>query len=935
MATINVLAELERNGIAYEFRNSDEVRIVCPFHEDNSPSCDINLEKNLFQCRASQCKQHGDFVALLARALKTTRKVVMADLGTRYTLNNEATINPSVVEKYHEKIWQAQPLLKELYKRGLTDQDVRHYRLGEHQGRITIPIKNEAGLYVNIRSYLPGAPGADKMRNLKGRAKKIRLYPVEQLAYQKIIITAGEVKAIAGATAVNKHGIGVVCATAGEGNWHQSLTPLFVGKEVWLCFDIDEAGIKAADTVARYIHKICSSLAIIKLPLDSDRYPKGDLSDFLGPERGNLLDLTLQALVWEPKKHRELVKETPVLVSLGQSSHASKAGMRLKLTGTVSTLDTSPYVIPKDLLVQCPRDQKECSLCPVFVNPEEHLYTIQDESIAILEMIDQRKIAQQQAIQDELEIPISCRVCKFIPQTFYNVEDARVSPQLTITERSNEKVLQPAICIGDGLELNESYEFVGRMHPHPLTQQSTLMISAYKPTQDALSTYKCQNTESLKLFQPTEWTVESIGEKLDDLYSDLEANVTNVFERRSVHLFCDLAYHSPLFIDFEGKRVKGWVEVLIIGDSSQGKSETVMNLQRHYSLGEKVECKNATVAGLLGGLQQFGSRWFVTWGLFPTHDRRLVILEELKGAAVEVISKLTDMRSSGIAEIPKIEKRRTYARTRVIALSNPRSNLSISQYNFGIQAIRELIGSLEDVRRFDSCLVVERSEVDPKKVNALRTNRPTFEHKYTAELCRELILWAWTVDKIKFRSAATRLILEKSIEFSDTYSEAIPIVDRGSMRYKLARLSAALAARTYSADASGETLVIQEAHVQYICNLLQQTYDSKAFGYRDFSDAEKLNSELVDPDKIEKQINDTPFPADVIKQLLYTDRIELQDIQDWCAWDRTTAQTLLSVLVRKHALVRERRHYRKTSAFITLLKGMKPIDRPDYITEEF
>jgi hypothetical protein len=62
--------------------------------------------------------------------------------------------------------------------------------------------------------------------------------------------------------------------------------------------------------------------------------------------------------------------------------------------------------------------------------------------------------------------------------------------------------------------------------------------------------------------------------------------------------------------------------------------------------------------------------------------------------------------------------------------------------------------------------------------------------------------------------------------------------------------------------------------------------------------------------------------------------IELQDIQDWCAWDRQAAQGLLSVLVRKHALERKQRAYVKTSAFISFLKGLNDIpDRPDHIPE--
>ena len=269
----------------------------------------------------------------------------------------------------------------------------------------------------------------------------------------------------------------------------------------------------------------------------------------------------------------------------------------------------------------------------------------------------------------------------------------------------------------------------------------------------------------------------------------------------------------------------------------------------------------------------------------------------------------------------------------MIALSNPRSSLAINQYNFGVEAIRELIGALEDVRRFDACLIVEKSEVDARLINELQVRRTEHSHVYTAELCRDLILWAWTLDNVHFEPEAKQLILDQAVAFTDKFSEAIPIVDRGSMRYKLARLSAALAARTFSVHKDTE-LLVRECHVEYICRLLNETYTKSSFGYDDFTAAQKLSSELLDVQLIEKHINDTPFPTDVVKQLLFTDRIELQDIQDWCAWDRTSAQNLLSLLVRKHALVREKRHYRKTSPFIALLKRFEPIDRPAFITEE-
>src|SRR5690606_31887630 len=135
----------------------------------------------------------------------------------------------------------------------------------------------------------------------------------------------------------------------------------------------------------------------------------------------------------------------------------------------------------------------------------------------------------------------------------------------------------------------------------------------------------------LQLFRPVEWSVESIRERLADIYADFEANVTRIYMRPEIHLFVDLAYHSALLLNVDGDREKGWGEVLIMGDSSQGKSRVIMNMMQHYRLGKSVVAKNASTAGLIGGLQQLGNEWFVSWGAIPTHDKRLVFIEELKG----------------------------------------------------------------------------------------------------------------------------------------------------------------------------------------------------------------------------------------------------------------------------------------------------------------
>ncbi len=355
-------------------------------------------------------------------------------------------------------------------------------------------------------------------------------------------------------------------------------------------------------------------------------------------------------------------------------------------------MDDNPYLVAKTTDVWCTRDQPSCAQCPIRrEDPDERGFVEMEllpTSQAILSLVSASNRGQHAALKEGLGVPHRCKVVEFKVRDHYKVTDVRLSPQLTVSGEGSGNIMQPALIVGQDLDLNVPYEIAGRVYPHPANQRATLVIDEVDETVDSLSTFKPEREEleTLAVFRPEEQTVESIEAKLEAIYDDLAANVTRIYDRPNLHFAYDLAFHSPLFLRLAGREINGWVNVMVAGDSAQGKSETFLRLQQHYALGERVECKNATVAGLLGGLQQLGTRWFVSWGVIPTHDRRLVCLEEVKGAPVEVLGKLTDMRSSGVAEIPKFERRRAHSRTRLIWISNPRGNRTVASYSFGVEA---------------------------------------------------------------------------------------------------------------------------------------------------------------------------------------------------------------------------------------------------------
>lgn len=926
---INALSELDRYGWRYDPSSVDEVKFLCPCHPDVNPSASLNTEKNVWRCHA--CKASGDIIALLAHIGKCERKTIIVDLLSRYPdLEGVKVVNQERIEEYHSAIWTSGPFLKQLYDRGITDEDIREARLGYHQGRITIPIYDKEGRVINVRRYLPGAPGPEKFRNLRGYTAT-SLYPIKQLIYPVIWLCGGEMKALAVKRLMNPHQVGAITVTAGEGNWDHSFNVLIKDKYIYICMDIDDAGKAAKRILANAIHKSAKGVYLIDLPLDFKKYPKGDVNDWIGSEKASSADLL--AVMKSAKRFiaPEVEKSSEVIsCRLIDAAKANQIGRTIQCNATISALDPVPFIVPKKVGVRCTRDQPFCDGCKVNISNLDETtgltsVTIEPVNEGLLEMVNTSKKNLKPALLVAIGAP-GCRIAEFFYEDWYNVFDGRLTTPLELNGDNKEHIIQPAFMVTNKqLELNIPYRIQGCPFPNPITSQATLLIDNIVEIEDGLTSYKFNDTEltKLQIFQPEQWDFDSLQHKLDDIYTDLSFNVTRIFNRKNLHIAFDLAYHSVLYFNLESRLQHGWINCLIAGDSSQGKSEVALRLIEHYGLGIRYDCKNASEAGLVGGLQQMGNRWFVVWGVIPIHDRQLVMLEEVKGADPMVLSKTTDMRSSGIAQITKIERRTAFARTRLVFISNPRSNRQVAAYTYGIEVIKELIGSPEDIRRFDYALLLSEQEINSQEINSLIMSHKMKDPFYSNDLCRRAILWSWTrnPDQVIFEEESIEAGLRISQEMCKEFSETVPLCDKGTMRYKLARMAVALACRTFSTD-NGVDVIVKPCHFEFIHKYLMEIYSNPFCGYKDFSEAQIYTSTLRDPDQIGKMIRGTKYPRDLVEQLLHSEQIMLSDICDWCETSRDAGQKILSLFIRKRALFRNGLQYTKSSGFIALLKKL-------------
>jgi hypothetical protein len=315
---------------------------------------------------------------------------------------------------------------------------------------------------------------------------------------------------------------------------------------------------------------------------------------------------------------------------------------------------------------------------------------------------------------------------------------------------------------------------------------------------------------------------------------------------------------------------------------------------RHFGAGEIVGGEGATIAGLVGGVQQIsGKDWAVTWGVIPLNDRRLVVIDELSGLHPEEIAKMSDVRASGIARLTKIQSEVTYARTRLLWLGNPRSG-GMEQFTYGIDALRPLIGNPEDIARFDLAMAVSKHDVASEEINK---PREAGELKYTSEACHTLLMWVWTrrLDQIVWMRGAEDQVYKLANEMGQRYIEDPPLVQAANARIKIARVAIAIAARTFSTDDSCEKIVVTKEHVQDAVKFMDVLYDMPTLGYGDRSRERILDVQEAEEnkDEIRRYLLERRNLAKLLRQ---TGRFRRQDIEEVMNMDRENANAVINKL---------------------------------------
>lgn len=838
-----------------EEQEDGEHRAYCPLHEDpmssKTPSASFNFRSGKFMC-FSRCGGYSlsQVYDLSQRGQQPERRMqpgVKDELSERRsrkaaTAKHVGLPDMAQLDEWHSRLVGKRDLMAELLaKRGLNRTTLARYRIGYDGERITIPVFSDLKELVNVRRYAFGAK-ANKMVNWPGYGDAA-LYGVDALKQPRVFLTEGEMDKLLG----RQYRFPTLSATAGAGTWLPEWNGLFVGKIVYICYDLDEQGETGARKVGNHLRSVAKQVFIVKWPMTV----KGsDLTDYFvnqGYGRQNFIDLCKATAPYRERKlsngrGRSDIRE----VKMRESFAPDLLDKPISMIATVSGRSATPSALPRRYELHCGQDwqKPKCGRCPMeTVWGGAHKGEVPADDPVVLKMMERPEDQRQAELLKAIEVPGTCPRVEVTLTEQWRIDELAVVPNVDDPDEGDgEHVLRRVFNVSEVGKLtpvNTTARLTGVSTASPRDAKVVFQSWAFEETKTSLDVFEM--TEDLRgaledVFQPG--PEQKPLDKLQELARDLAANVTHIYGRPELHIGYDLVWHSVLDFSFRRSRIgKGWLELLVMGDTRTGKSEAAERLRHHYQCGVLKSCEGATLAGLVGGAQQIGNNWVITWGTIPLQDRRLVILDEVSGISDKnIIEQMSAVRSSGKAQISKIVSQETFARTRTIWISNPVDGRFIRETNNGaIDAIAKLIANPEDIARFDFAMVAAQDDVDSKVINA--ATPPRAPHRATRELSSALVTWAWSrrPEDILWGKGVERHVLACAEEVGGRYVADPPLIQPENVRMKLARLSVAVAARVFSHDGTGLKVLVTKDHVDAAVQVLDMLYGKRWFGYADHS----------------------------------------------------------------------------------------------------
>lgn len=830
-------AELKMNG---------EADVLCPFEHskgyDTRPSAHINFDKRLFHCKT--CAAEGRFdngglseISFISKYYNVTYTQASKLLSSMDTDGIAEDAWSTAVDN----LLQHEEAVSYLANRGITIDTIKEYQLGYEGSGIVYPIFFN-GVLVDKRTYnYNPAPNEPKIKSQQGASAF--LFPFDKWQEQSqneslTILCAGENDTLL----LRQLGYNAITSTLGEGSFPDVLLGLFKDKPVFICYDCDEAGRASARRIAFKLYEAGADVSFIDLGLEGKKESK-DITDFFikkGFTHSDFAELLLSAKAFTGEQYDEAKNEHYPLVNLWEVPHGKYSNRRISSRVIMMGKYDLPLETPTAIEWKCTRpnltsERSPCHTCPL--QNRSGWWTLEENNLHhLLELVEVTADQQEKAIKKFIGLPEKCPGVWKARRERKHVQKVIFSPDVESEGdedfRSTEHY---AYTLGLDLEDGQRYRAYFKRYPHPKTQTIMSVVDRVEDSDNAVNAFKLtpQIVEKLNQFQGTPSVV--MAKRFQEA-----KHIVGAFAPRQVVDAVNIMYHSVLDFSYAGKVIKGNPEGLIVGASRTGKTDTAKKYMQFLGVGNLTDCKTATTAGLLGGADKLPSGGHrIRWGKIPRNHKGFLILDELSGMAQNVMSSLTAIRSERTARLEKIVSGVAPAKTRMLWISNPRvqsdsKSKNIALYPTGVEIVLDLIGSDEDVARFDFVIILPNIEtyISPFDVQE--------QIEMDNEAHRELIHWAWSrkADQVQFAQNVQEYTWHIAQELNERYDTDVKFFGAEAHK-KLARVAVSCAVMCFSHDGTGECVVVKKEHVDWARDFLIRCYDNDVFRLPDYVEQQR------------------------------------------------------------------------------------------------
>ena len=804
---------------------AEEVKVLCPFHNDTSPSASINIKKDLFHCWVCGIGYNEQ------QFLSRVNNISLSDAHKIVLKTNETTHDWKLVEK--AELWANPTFLKKVEELGFNTKTIDELHLGlvkDSKGRAYLgyPVFYN-GVLMDIRRFnISKFEGVPKiMSNAGAEAGFIISYDDWVKTKDLTYIFEGEKKM----ALARSLGLNAITITGGaNARPNDFVLNGFKDRDVVICYDNDDAGRDGAFKIYERINPLAKSVKYINIGevvsgVGEDFYDmimsyKKTIKDFLALPTYDFVDKVETKKTFTPLK--KALKENRIKEEL--------------LTQVLVSAEYGDvYAVPS--MVEFEKTSDEDG--DMLLGEKRSWFLDLNNEKQILELMEID--AKQQNVNNILKRYANIPKEKGIS---VHVKESKTIYKVKITDKHGDDAFSIDLYTFKPMVVGSEYEITYDIHTHPNKHQK--LVSIAKDVQD-ISTYDDFRPD-VKIFNAFKGA-GTVKERLQYLYQSAKHHVAKHL-KYDLWLMSDLVFNSILEFKYDKEIIRGALDIFILGDTQVGKSETTSKLVDLYNFGHFLSLKTSTTVGLIGGSNKVDGSWLNTIGAIPRQHTRLAVLEEFSGAKPEFVKTMTDIRSSGRLRLARSAgELNVPCRLRMITISNPINDTQgnprfLSTFPNGVLPLMELIQSAEDVARYDGFLLVEKvkERVNPFNLKLVGEPMPKeyYEHK---------IQWVATrkPDDVIFEDNSDSYIWERAEDLNQVFESNFPLFGT-TTPLKLARFSVAMASLLTNTDDTLQKVIVTKEIVDEVVDYLMKIYNNPIFKLKEYKQEVDSYNMLVEGD---------------------------------------------------------------------------------------